>query len=574
MGTRILCTSSGRARFAAWGVAALAVAMLMQACGGGGGADTQAPPPGTVPSPAPAPAPPPTVFTVDEAFAASLQARGLDAEASRFFAAAQWQTPAAVAGVQHYLQTFSNGATRDISIRFGAAQSYAPTAAELAAVQAGRSGPAAQAVYAVVFAQVALADSAQTEATQTDLQYFVPFDAMPPELKAQLQARPAATGGKAALARRVGPLAAGDATDGVTVYIQEIAKKGADAGIGKLLEYATDHGLPAGALGNLFAMASALSDISSAVDLAQQNKAWQRDLAGLRGCAANPTNPLAKTDPQYAARTQAKIDALSGEMKVVSAVRFLNMLTETASGVSPGLAIALKAGFTWSERALQQYSTDTIMKEAGDAVVACSYPMQAQFAYSFSNAYNLCNTICYDHQQQWAASASFVVEVTFADGYGSALLAVGSIAKTESFTLSDGRQLNPPYTLSRSLTFEGQPLLESAGGPMTPPDGVSLQDFEALHHGKRYLDVTAMSKAEDLAHLVLVTVENLNNAPITRTLNQMIEDGTRVVCRFEDIDPTLGGSYTGTVLTGGVPSNPGAAPGAAGACKVTLAPIK
>jgi hypothetical protein len=154
----------------------------------------------------------------------------------------------------------------------------------------------------------------------------------------------------------------------------ETGKKGADVAIGSAIEHAASKGLPLESLGAVFALASALSDVAGAADVSRQVSAWMAELLALETCARNPTNPVAKSDPTYSNRTTAKIQEAEAELTRVSAVRFLNIMTETSAGITPTtavLSIGLKAGFTWSEQALKDYSADTIMREARLAVVGC-----------------------------------------------------------------------------------------------------------------------------------------------------------------------------------------------------------
>ena len=70
-----------------------------------------------------------------------------------------------------------------------------------------------------------------------------------------------------------------------------------------------------------------------------------------------------------------KIESAQNELKEVSAVRFLNIMTETAAQLTPVtnyLSIGMKQGFIYSEQTLTDYSINTIMREAQLAVVPCS----------------------------------------------------------------------------------------------------------------------------------------------------------------------------------------------------------
>jgi len=164
-------------------------------------------------------------------------------------------------------------------------------------------------------------------------------------------------------------------TDGAGISWGEIGKKGADVSIGSLIDYAKDKGVKVGNLGSAYALASALSDVTGALELSKQTNAWMTELDALEKCAANPTNQVARSDPNYSAATVAKIQAARSELKQVSAVRFLNNMTETGTGITPVtavLSVGLKQGFQWSEQTLNNYSENTIMREARLAVVPCN----------------------------------------------------------------------------------------------------------------------------------------------------------------------------------------------------------
>lgn len=73
-------------------------------------------------------------------------------------------------------------------------------------------------------------------------------------------------------------------------------------------------------------------------------------------------------------RAAARVQAARSELKEVSSVRFLNIMTETGSGLTPATAVAgvgLKQGFLWSEQTMNNYSENTIMREIRLGVVSC-----------------------------------------------------------------------------------------------------------------------------------------------------------------------------------------------------------
>jgi hypothetical protein len=129
-----------------------------------------------------------------------------------------------------------------------------------------------------------------------------------------------------------------------------------------------------GPLGSIFALASALSNVTKALDLSKQNDKWLSELDALEQCAAQPTNQVAKSDPNYSKNTVAKLQSARSELQEVNSVRFLNLMTEQGADLTPVTAfmsIGLKQGFAWSEETLGHYSEDPIMREARLAVVKC-----------------------------------------------------------------------------------------------------------------------------------------------------------------------------------------------------------
>ncbi|MDQ3001715.1 MAG: hypothetical protein M3Y08_10700 [Fibrobacterota bacterium] len=199
--------------------------------------------------------------------------------------------------------------------------------------------------------------------TKIDLDYFIPKAGLP---KTGLP--------KVAFAR----IAAGAAAvDGAGISWGEIGKTGADVTIGTIIDAAKDKGVKVGPLGSIYALASAASNVAGAMDLAKQNGKWLAELDALEKCAANPTNQVSKSDPNYSKDAVAKLHASRSELKEVNAVRFLNQMTETGSGIIPAtavLSVGLKQGFLWNEQTLGDYSENTIMREARLMVVKCEDP--------------------------------------------------------------------------------------------------------------------------------------------------------------------------------------------------------
>lgn len=534
----------------------LPIIALIAGCGGGGGgggaegaSDTGGQPPANA-----------GVFTLNEPMANALVANGVPRDAATFVASQRVETLAEEPRRFRFLQTFPNGASRDIAFRFGPTQTYTPTAAE--ASNAAASG---QPVYAVRRER-----SEDGKVIVNRLQYFMPFDAMPVALSQRLQTVSVASAVQNWLTAWVSTAnAAESGMSGTTVYVEESAKEGVDTGIGSLLDYAKDKG-SSGIFAALYAFASALSDISGAFDLRADYKKSEGDLDRLGRCAANPTNPLSKSDPNYSKDTAGKVNRAKSEAKEVAAMRFLNAMTDTATGVNPWLSV-LKAGLVWNDRTLKDFNDNTIMREASLAVVPCGYPLDATLTLSYTNAYDKCDDICHHYEEEMAVSASFRMEVTAIGGY-YASLDTGSIRIRDADQLTDGRALNPPYHVSHENTAAAVPRINGDGGPMPAPEGSVVQDYAELMKGKRRIEVKA--NAPVMRQWSSTDVISQNNKPTTTTSKMEISDGLYAFCRFDEVDATLGGTYSAVSIESHYPGYRPDGKLAKPECKITLKPIE
>jgi hypothetical protein len=308
-------------------------------------------------------------FPVNETFAAELIAMGIPEDVARFFAAATLEGSSPDPTTYVYKQTFPNGAVRTMTMKLTPNQTVTPTADEVADVAAGQAP-----IYSFTYA-----DGDQPNGDRhVDLGYFVADEDIPPELSAELRSSALPAQPIERVARALGGNGSGPATGSGISWV-ETGQKGADVTILSLLDYAKAHGITLGPLASIYALASALSDITMAVDVGKQNAQWFVELAALEMCAANPTNPVAKSDPSYSPAAVAKVQGARSELQQVGAVRFLNIMTETLAGITPAtavLSVALKSGFSWNEQTLKDYSLGTIMAEARAAVVACDNATQ------------------------------------------------------------------------------------------------------------------------------------------------------------------------------------------------------
>ncbi len=258
-------------------------------------------------------------FSVNETFAADLVSKGVPEVISRFLAASRMDSHCPNDTTCIYLQSFLNGAAREMTLKVSPNRAYAPKADEL--VSGGIP------LYAFNYASDTKADGTM----QIDMDYYV--------LKAGLPKGSVPKASAIANAAEDG---------GAGIEWTEIGKKGSEAGIGSLIDYFKDKGHNVGEIGNIFTLASAMSNVATSGDQSIQDKKWLAELDALEECAANPTNPVAKSDPNYSQTTVAKIQAARSELKTVSAVRYLNNMTETGADANPVTAImsvGLKQGF-------------------------------------------------------------------------------------------------------------------------------------------------------------------------------------------------------------------------------------
>jgi len=295
--------------------------------------------------------------TVNDTIPASVDSKGIPPAIAKFFADVKTDSKCPNDTTCVYLQTFPTGATREITLMVSPGQ----------AGGTGASTPGNAPISGFSFARRGDADST----VSIDLNYYVG--------KAGLPGGPAKVGQAFGLVRLASYSATAVQAGGAGIYWGEVGKKGADATIGGILDYAKGKG-KGGPIGSIYSLASSLSDVSEAMDLSRQHTKWLRELDALEKCASNPTNRLAITDPGYQTRTVAKIRAARGELTEVTGVRFLNKMTEKGADLTPVtavMAVGLKQGFAWSEQTLGDYSENTIMREARVAVVKCGDPGNA-----------------------------------------------------------------------------------------------------------------------------------------------------------------------------------------------------
>lgn len=285
-------------------------------------------------------------FPVDETIASQLTGEGIPEDIARFFAAAKIESSSPDDTTLMCLQTFPNGATREITMHINPNRVYTPTAEEIA-----NTAPGAIPVYDIKYSSSLQADGS----VKINLKYFIPKSALP---GSATKSSDLSKGGE----------------EGAGISWQEIGNKGSDVTIGSLIDYAKESGVKTGPLGPVYNLASALSDVTSSLDLSAQYKLWEAELNKLEDCAANPTNPVAQSDPNYSAAAVAKVQSARSDLKLMTGSRFLNIMTEKSSDLNPVtavMAIGLKQGFIWNEQTLKDISENTIMREVRLFVVSC-----------------------------------------------------------------------------------------------------------------------------------------------------------------------------------------------------------
>jgi len=291
-----------------------------------------------------------------------LVAIGVPEDVAEFFAETERTTSCSSDTNCTFSYIYPNGATRTITMTAIPNQTYTPTADELA-----MTALETQPVYNARFAATGVDDVDPPDTAQVDLGYFLPTTSIPSN-------RPAAlalfAGNKTSLGI---VMAAAGENDGYQINIKETGTKGADVAIGSILDHYENLGKPVTVTKSLYATASALSDVAGAMALSQEVNAWLAELDSLEKCAADPTNPLTQTDPNYTTDAVARVRAARAELKAMSAVRFLNIMDETAAGLIPAtavLSLTMKQANSYVEQTLKQ-SSENLMRDIRASIVSC-----------------------------------------------------------------------------------------------------------------------------------------------------------------------------------------------------------
>jgi len=197
--------------------------------------------------------------------------------------------------------TLQDGTVAHTSFRIEPGKSYMPSAAERAAAQkAGRR------VYAVKFE----ATSAESGPNHATLEYFIPYDSLPEDVRRAVLGAPAV--------RLHFPLVS-----------DAYAQVAGDLGMGMYGGYDT--------AGGWSGPIKAMKNVQSALEMSADHDQWMQQLDALEGCARNPTSTVTQNayrqDPQYQQRTIDAIQQARSEVQQTTAVRFLNTEVSVAKGL-------------------------------------------------------------------------------------------------------------------------------------------------------------------------------------------------------------------------------------------------
>lgn len=474
---------------------------------------------------------------------------------------------------QRLLQTYPNGSTREVVVSFVPGQSIVPTEVEVARAQA-----VGVQVYRTKFAR-----SIDPDTVRATYEFFVPYQTMSPEQRAVMD--PSAP----VLKSRVGPVrkseVPGVEVSGATLVVVETIKSGADAAIGSFLDAAAELGLPGGGVVNsAYKIASLLNTIGQAAQLGQEVSGGLDTLWALEYCAANPTNFLAGSDPDYSGRTTEKVRSATGEFKEVNSFRYLNQMLAVTAGV-PGiqaLPVLLAGGIAWADQTLKDFLGNTVMREAKEGVIPCDFGFTVQFEFTYKNEYEFCDDICYRYEKELTAKFEGSLEaIPVGSVYRTGTVGTSTLSLKDNSTLTDTRALLPPYLISQVKTVVDVAEVSAGGGPMpVSGDGGGVDPIlAAMKNGKRMISVdlskssfvSGEEAASSSVRWVRMESRYVNSTPTT--VRQPITGWVdmKVECKFEDVDSTLGGAYLGSVVNStfaevrlGSPQN---------LCKIDLVPM-
>lgn len=471
---------------------------------------------------------------VDQTYVNKLMTEeGLDQDTATLIAQIDTQIKTYNSTYLNYEQTLPGQAAWDTQIRVILDQVYIPTEAELQAAAATGNE-----VYDFHYSFEEI-----DGIPQFTLRYFVPYEAMPEELKASVQS--ASLGSSAA--SLVGLLPAADGSEGasgavVVTIIKNLIREGAGSKFGSLF----------GAL-----------DAAIGAYKLKESRSYFSELDQLRECAENPTNPLTKKtyqeNPAEKAKVIDQINEAQSQLDQLTAARLLNLSVKTGSKFIPGLNFAGKLFFDsvakWNDETLKQVS-ERWVDDARKGVVKCepaATRLNGTIQYRVSNSQNSqafsdnCNSYqaCYENKEEHSGSGEFFVKVVSNSISGNG---TGSYGETRTRVItgtpdSPLTEYNGEYNIVKSgdvqIKVEGAQSptvrLSVTGGGLLTEEGTSTS--YVLHYGD--------SKV----------------TPVTEAIHRDTSGG--FVCHFEDVDLVNGGKYTEDIIWGGT---------VVGSCKMELFP--
>lgn len=267
-------------------------------------------------------------------------------------------------------ESFPGDSAASLKLTVQQSQTYTPTAEEVAlSTQLGVN------IYAVKMTSSAAGDSFSIE-------YFVPNSALPSSAEsrqalssnAQIKPQTMSKALQLALPADRSALAEGGTQSGARVVIEGVLIEGAKDGGQALLELGYgkfgDKSLDTEAK-NI----SGILDIASAVSIGIEHESWMKRLAAAQDCADNPEVPYGAGEKE---KVQATVNTARTNLKMNTAVRFLNQMGSTATGIAksvPGLNYVVAAISSHTEGALKKLSEMDV--QTAEKGVSCKKAYQA-----------------------------------------------------------------------------------------------------------------------------------------------------------------------------------------------------
>jgi hypothetical protein len=431
-----------------------------------------------------------------------------------------------------YEQTLPGKQALDAQITAIPDQTYAPTEAEIQEAAATGSE-----VYGVEYYFEEIGG-----VPQFTLRYFVPYEAMPEELKASIQSSDSVSPTSAP----VGLLPAAEASDSASGAVFETVIKGiVKEGLGQVSDK----------------FGPILSALGTAIDLAKikDSRSYFSELDSLEDCANNPTNPLTKkTFEENPEEKQKTLDALKearSEVTEITAVRGLNLAAKTGAkftGANAAGKIFFDSVAKWNDKTLEQVS-ERWVDDARKAVVKCDPPatqlngsIQYRVSYSQKSLSDNCNSYqaCWEQNEQASGGGTFFVKVMPSGISGNG---TGSYEHTRTRVITG----TPQHPLTE---YDGEWNYVRSGDVQIIVQG-------SLTYNSLYVNGAGNMIEEGSATTYVVQPGASKATPVTHARH--IDTTGGFVCDFKDVDFVNGGKYHQDIVWGGT---------VAGSCDVELLP--